>query len=197
PGLSKNSLFNPEERPKEELLETQFIAMHTEFVGKLIIAPFAVLLLIFVITDNYFDYTFLPPTVYFLIFVLLLIALLLATQLRSVAEKARSTSIENLRKLQQEVEDAGSPNEGIINVTVTDNGEGAFKIQSVDPQASVRQSEKARFAESIKQAIEDIQGQTKGAFSSFSQNPIVYAILLPFGGAGSLVFLEGLFRYFA
>jgi hypothetical protein len=47
----------------------------------------------------------------------------------------------------------------------------------------------------IAQIRADVEGTSGGAFASFSQNPIVGAILLPLFGGGGLAALEALLAY--
>ena len=42
----------------------------------------------------------------------------------------------------------------------------------------------------IEQAIEEIEGTREGAFRPLREHPIVAAVLLPFGGAGTIALLE-------
>jgi hypothetical protein len=51
----------------------------------------------------------------------------------------------------------------------------------------------------VRQTVEEIrtevQSMKSGAFAGFSQNPVVYALLLPLGGGGGLAALEALLSY--
>jgi hypothetical protein len=143
-------------------LDIKFIAARTKVIGQLIYYPFIILALMIFSHSKVFDNWDIPMGL--VIGFLFAIALTLgsAFYLRRTAEQARKNMIE--------------------------------KISSMKIALSYQPNNPARVTmeKHIDLALAQIQEINEGAFQSFANAPAFQALLIPFGGVGSLMLLENI-----
>ncbi|WP_309384679.1 hypothetical protein [Cerasicoccus frondis] len=147
-----------------EWLKISLIAKITTPGMNLIVGPFFILFLMLLSRWDKFDRWTWPLGLVLVILIFFAIVLFSAIRLRTVAESARKRALARLARAKLEVID--------------------FSL-SPNPNSEFANHEKL-----IDTAMEQIRGLKRGAFEPLSTNPILVAILVPFGGAGGIVLLE-------
>ena len=67
----------------------------------------------------------------------------------------------------------------------------AVRVESFDRRTAAGvQVDRKSLRETLKMLIAEIEHERRGAFSPFSQNPAMQAVLLPFSGLGLLQLIE-------
>jgi hypothetical protein len=151
-----------------ELPDVKLIAARTAVMGPLIYWPFLLLALTIVSRLQYFDDWDFPITLIVVFALNAGGAIFAALTLRQSAEYARTRALETLHKL-------------LYEATISTEGKAA-----PDPR------DRALVA-TAKSAIEEVENLSTGAFGSFTQNPVVQAILLP-GGASIIAAAQSLLQ---
>jgi hypothetical protein len=152
------------EEEVRELLFVHLVADRTATITKLIYYPFLIVLIMILSRHGVFD-NWSWPIGLVVVFVLhFTAAVASAVILRRSAEEARSSSRRRLKRL-------------LVRL-------------SSDPS---RSSDQARIA-GVKHTLEEIDGIREGAFATWAQNAVVRAVLIPFGGVGTLALLEAVLR---
>jgi hypothetical protein len=153
----------------DDYLNFQLIVRATQRIRWLIFLPFISILFMVIARSNIFDAMDFPPPLIFVTGLALALALHNAILLRRSAESARIKALEHYetRLLRQtRAKDSQPP------------------ILIVTPVS----------AEQIKLLMERIHNNCEGAFAPFAQQPALQALLLPFGGYGSIQIIEYLFK---
>lgn len=167
PLASERQTLQPDDR--SDSLDAELIAEHTEAVGRLILYPFVVLLVMVVSRSGFFDNWDWPLSLVLIFGTAAGIALLCAITLRRTAEEARRLILHRLRMRAYEVAGRGGGGQ-------EDGLAGAER-------------EGARL-EQLRMLVADVEALDHGAFSPWTRHPIAKAVLLPFGGIGALALLE-------
>ena len=166
-----------------ELIDVRVIAKRTVAIGGLITMPFVVLFVAFVSINGYFDRWRLSMVEYAFFGTILIYAIMSALLLRWSSEQARAKALDRMKvKLSQ----ARNPRtQSGVNRGELSNG--------TETSPTMTERNQAR-AEQLQLLINEIESLSKGAFSSWSQHPVVRAVLIPFGGIGTVYLLEFLSR---
>jgi hypothetical protein len=151
-----------------ELLDVKLIAARTAVTGPLIYWPFLLLALMIVSRLHYFDDWDFPIALIVVFALNAAGAIFAALTLRQSAEYARRRALETLHKL-------------LYEATISTEGKVA-----PDPRDRA-------LAATARSAIEEVENLSTGAFGSFTQNPVVQAILLP-GGASIIAAAQSLLQ---
>jgi hypothetical protein len=151
-----------------ELLDIKLIAARTAVTGPLIYWPFLLIALTIVSRLSYFDDWDFPVSLIVVFALNAGGAIFAALTLRQSAEYARTRALETLHKL-------------LYEATISTEG-----------KASPEPRERAVVV-TAKSAIEEVENLSTGAFGSFTQNPVVQAILLP-GGASIIAAAQALLQ---
>ncbi len=149
-------------------LSIRIIASRTELVGSLILFPFFILFLSIISRISYFDNWNWPISLIVTICAAFLMTAFCVINLQRSALNARGYVIDWLKAKLLFVMDA--------DVGECDHSSPAYHKE----------------IERLNYFINDIKTLKKGAFAPMTQNPVVVALLFPFGGVGSLVFVEQL-----
>jgi hypothetical protein len=157
-----------EEEDVREWLNIRLIAMRTSVVGKLIYYPFIVMLIMIVARHGFTDNWRWNLPLLLVISLSFLAATASAFFLRGAAEKARRTSVERLRDQLTKVWSKGA--------------------------SETNRAQRERRARQLEITIADVENMKEGAFSPPWQNPVLRALLIPLGGAGSLALIDQLPR---
>ena len=153
----------------DDYLDFRLIVHATQRIDWLIYLPFVGIFFMVLSRSNFFDAMDFPPALFFIVGLALGYSLLSAILLRRSAESARGKAIEYYERqllIQARVKDSQPP------------------ILIVDPIS----------VEQIKLLMERIRNNREGAFAPFAQQPALQALLLPFGGYGSVQIIEYLFK---
>ncbi|HTL17515.1 MAG TPA: hypothetical protein VL793_09770, partial [Patescibacteria group bacterium] len=138
-----------------EWLDLRLIAELTDYVGKLIYFPFVIFFILLLSRHHWWDnwpWTW-PLAAIFIVNLLLVVTS--AVILQQAAQRARELGLTNLET----------------------------KLDRMKGEGAQTEEEKARHSVSQAQdLLEDIRQLRKGAFTSFWENPILGALLLPSGG---------------
>ena len=140
--------------------DVEIVARRTQVVGRLILYPFILLLVLIFSRSQVFDRWPWPTSLIILFGLPLVLALVSALHLRSSAEQLRSQARASVRAMWAEAISSGD-------------------------------HAKAGLAEA---AMKSIESESRGAFSPFTQNPVLAALMLPLGGAGTGMVLERLLQ---
>ena len=153
----------------DDYLDFQLIVHATQRIHWLIYLPFVSILFMVLARSNFFDAMDFPLALVFVIGLALGYSLHSARLLRKSAEAARATAIENYetRLLTQ--------------------------ARAIDSQPPFLMASPIS-VEQIKILMERIRNTREGAFAPFAQQPALQALLLPFGGYGSVQIIEYLFK---
>jgi hypothetical protein len=178
-----NSLLEREEAttgvPRAHLddyLDFQLIVLATRRIYRLIYLPFILLLFLVLARSSIFDAMDFPLALILVTGLALGYALYTAVLLRRSAEAARAKAIEhyNSRLLVQ----AGQKD----NPLPVDTSMSAATSMPIS-------------TEQITLLMERIRSTREGAFASFTQQPALQALLLPFGGYGGVQLVEYLIKF--
>jgi hypothetical protein len=153
----------------DDYLDFKLIVHATQRIRWLIYLPFVGILFMVLSRSNFFDAMDFPLALVFVVGLALAYALYSAWLLRRSAESARGKAIEHYER------------QLLIQTRVKD---GQPPILIVDPIS----------VEQIKLLLERIRNNREGAFAPFTQQPALQALLLPFGGYGSIQIIEYLFK---
>ena len=159
-----DKLWKLSSEEQNEWTTIRFIARRTESVGKMIYYPFLVLFLLIISRNYFFDAWKWPASLIIIQGFNVSFALFSALHLRRVAERSRQQSLTRLNeRLSREL---GSLSDGSTN---------------------------SNRAEQIRLVIRLIENNEEGAFAPLSNQPIIGALAMPFGGASIMAMVE----YFA
>jgi len=159
-----DKLWNLSSEEQNEWTTIRFIARRTESVGKIIYYPFLVLFLLIISRSYFFDAWTWPASLIVIQGFNVSFALFSALHLRRAAERARQQSLARLNeRLSREL---GSLTDGKTN---------------------------SNRAEQIRLVMRLIENNEAGAFAPLSNQPIIGALAMPFGGASIMAAVE----YFA
>jgi hypothetical protein len=153
----------------DDYLDFQLIVHATQRIHWLIYLPFVSILFMVLARSNFFDAMDFPLALVFVIGLALGYSLHSARLLRKSAEAARATALENYETRL------------LTQARATDSQPPFLMASPVS-------------AEQIKILMERIRGTREGAFAPFAQQPALQALLLPFGGYGSVQIIEYLFK---
>ncbi len=153
----------------DDYLDFQLIVRATQRIRWLIFLPFISILFMVIARSNIFDAMDFPPPLIFVTGLALAFALHSAILLRRSAESARIKALEHYETR-------------LLRQTRTKDSQPPILI--VTPVS----------AEQIKLLMERIRNNCEGAFAPFAQQPALQALLLPFGGYGSIQIIEYLFK---
>lgn len=157
---------------EEEWEKIEDIETITGKVSHLIYNPFIALFLMILSRYKIFDRWDWPISLIIVMSVFFLGTIFLSINLRRIVETARSQSTKTLDN---------------ILIECRKNIVDASKKQEIEEYKST-----IDLVELIRQRILTLN---TGAFASFTQNPVLRAILIPFGGIGTLNLLEFLIKY--
>ncbi|YCM46676.1 hypothetical protein V2O64_11660 [Verrucomicrobiaceae bacterium 227] len=150
--------------PLSDWFDVQFIARRTEVVGYMILYPFIIAFLQILSRNHFIDNWHWSNGTIALFTVTLSIALFFALKLRATAERARKKAVKNLDEKRAHA----------LALAASEN-----------PPARIR--EMVGLIEMIRNQVSKIE---QGAFTPISRHPVLMAVLIPFGGYGSLAFLD-------
>lgn len=150
--------------PLGEWFDIKFIAARTKVVGTMIIFPFVVAFIYALSRNHSIDDWHWSVGSISLYIVSLTIALIFAYRVRTTAERARSIALDKLAEKQELL---------------------LAQSATVSPPQGIK--EMRELVSSITKRIKDIQ---QGAFLPISRHPVLMAVLIPFGGYGSILFFE-------
>lgn len=145
-------------------LDIRLIAERSQAIGELILYPFALLTILVVTRNAYFDAWTWPVTIVLPLVILYLLALVTALVLRRSAERARKYGLQRLSELRKD-----------------------YGCHDAAPDPGAAQGSDASPLVNLENLIQEMRDIRYGAFSSYLQSPILRAILLPFGGMGMLI----------
>jgi hypothetical protein len=162
----------------DDYLDFQLIVRATRRIYRLIYLPFVLLLFLVLARSSIFDAMDFPLALIFVTGLALAYALYTAVVLRRSAEAARAKALahydERLLK-QARPKDGPHPTRGNV-----------LAANPTHPPIS---------ADQIKLLMERIRSTREGAFASFTQQPWLQALLLPFGGYGGVQVVEYLINF--
>ncbi len=138
-----------------DLLTLRLLAVRTEAVGRLLLYPFAMTAIFVVARNGMFDAWSWPWAVSGLVVLMLLVLLVSGMHLQRSARRARWRV---LRRLE----------------------ERRLRLLGIHPPAAGWATEPQ-----LEAMREQVRTLDRGAFASWSANPVLGALLLPFGGAGA------------
>ena len=153
----------------DDYLDFKLIVHATQRIHWLIYLPFVGILFLVLSRSNFFDTMDFPLALVFVTGLALTYALYSAVLLRKSAEAARARALKNYETR-------------LLTQTRATDSQPPFMMAS--PVS----------AEQIKILMERIRGTREGAFAPFAQQPALQALLLPFGGYGSVQIIEYLFK---
>lgn len=155
----------------DDYLDFQLIVLATRRIYRLIYLPFVLLLFLVLARSSIFDAMDFPWALIFVTGLALAYALYTAILLRKTAEAARAKALDhyNERLLVQ-----ARPKDDSLPVDISGAAANSTPIS----------------AEQIKLLMERIRSTREGAFASFTQQPALQALLLPFGGYGGVQLVE-------
>ena len=166
--------------PREHLndyLNFQLIVRATKRIHQLIYLPFVSIFFMVLARSNFFDAIDFPLALFFVIGIALAYTLCSVHLLRQRAESARDTALERYEtRLLTQARAKASPPPVLIARPAKDPVRLPIS------------------AEQIKILMERIRNTREGAFAPFAQQPALKALLLPFGGYGSVQLIEFLFK---
>ena len=164
----------------DNYLNFKLIVHATQRIHWLIYLPFVGILFMVLSRSNFFDAMDFPLPLIFVVGLALCYSLLSAFLLRRSAESARGKAIEHYEThlfLQQ--------------APANDN-----QLQTMTGGDAADPSRPPINVEQIKLLIERIRNNREGAFAPFAQQPALRALLIPFGGYGSVQIIEYLVKLF-
>ena len=147
-------------------LTIEFLSRRTSLVGNLIIYPFVVIAIQIFARNRIFDAWTWPLPLILAYAGTAFIAVYFAIGLRRAAERARHNVLERLRLHEAELNSQSFGTSG-------DNDPPMGELKGL-----------------LHWVRSEVEGNARGAFSPISKNPILVAVLVPFGGVGSLAFVE-------
>jgi hypothetical protein len=155
----------------DDYLDFQLIVLATRRIYRLIYLPFVLLLFLVLARSTIFDAMDFPMALILVTGLALAYALYTAILLRRSAEAARAKALDhyNARLLAQARLKDGS-------------------LPAAETSTPIS-------AEQIKLLMERIRNTREGAFASFTQQPALQALLLPFGGYGGVQLVEYLINF--
>ena len=162
----------------DDYLDFKLIVHATQRIRWLIYLPFVGIFFMVLSRSNFFDAMDFPLALVFAVGLALAYALYSAWLLRRSAESARGKAIEHY-ETQLFLQQAPANDNQLQTMT------GGDAADPSRPPINVEQ---------IKLLIERIRNNREGAFAPFAQQPALQALLLPFGGYGSIQIIEYLFK---
>jgi hypothetical protein len=161
----------------DDYLDFQLIVLATRRIHWLIYLPFVLLLFLVLARSNLFDAIDFPLPLVFVTGLALAYAVYTAVLLRRSAEAARAKALEHYdARLLAQSRLKDFPSVATAN-------------------AVVARTHMPISAEQIKLLMERIRNTREGAFASFTQQPALQALLLPFGGYGGVQLVEYLINF--
>ena len=158
-----------------ELLAAEVISERTEAVGSLILYPFVILSLMLVSRMKFFDGWDWPWSLILIFGLGSAYAVTCAVVLRRAAEQARRVFLDRLREQLCKVFGSARPGgDDLVEPAGAESSSG-------DGGASQRQ---------LELLIREVEGLQRGAFGHWSRNPLIRALMLPFGGLGAMALLD-------
>jgi hypothetical protein len=148
-------------KASKSYVDLMLSARMTEVVGDIVLYPFVLTVLLFVARSQLFDNWVTPWGLMAVIGLGLVLVIISALALRHSAERIRRYTVEQLIKVEMRM--GGSSNS---------------------------EDEKACSPEKVRQMREVASNLCTGAFAPLTEQPIVRALILPFGGAGAMGILE-------
>jgi hypothetical protein len=158
-------------------LKFRLIVRATQRIHQLIYLPFVSILFSVFARSNFFGAMDFPLALVFIIGLALGYSLYSASLLRKSADAARATALANYERRSLEA---------------TRSNGGKPPVAMVRPRTTPAQQ--PINVEQIKVLMERIRSTRDGAFAPFAQQPALQALLLPFGGYGSVQLIEYLFN---
>lgn len=156
-------------QPIADFLDVEAIAERSDVVGRLILYPFVVLMVLLASRSRAFDDLSWPWSIVAVVGLVLGIALSSAVTLRREALRARERAIRRME---------------LARVRELSAGAGAEKSGSGNRVNAAQ----------IAALIERLRRIETGAFAPWTANPVVGAVLIPFGGAALAGFLDTVVR---
>jgi hypothetical protein len=161
----------------DDYLDFQLIVLATRRIHGLIYLPFVLLFFMVLARSSIFDAMDFPLALVFVTGLALGYALYSAVLLRRSAEAARAKALEHYdARLLAQARLKDSPSVATANTVVA---------RTHTPIS----------AEQIKLLMERIRSTREGAFAPFTQQPVLQALLLPFGGYGGVQLVEYLINF--
>lgn len=154
---------------RDAYLAFRLIVRTTQRVQRLIYLPFLSILFMVAARSNLFDALNFPLSLIVLNVVAAGYALSSAIRLRSGAKAAKENIIEQIENLRFAAPNASAPN------------------------AAAASASQQPTAEQIDLGLQRIRATREGAFAPLTEQPVLQAFLLPFGGFGGLQLIESLF----
>ena len=163
----------------DDYLDFQLLMRATQRIHSLIYLPFVSILFMVIAQNDIFDNMGFPITLVFIIGLALANTLYNARLLHKSAEAVRTKAIKHY-EMQLVMQALAQDSQRLA----TTDGE------AVDPPLS------SVSVEQIKLLMEDIRSTHEGAFAPLAQQPALRALLLPFGGYGSVQLIEYLVKLY-
>lgn len=166
--------------------DVQVIARHSEALGKLLLYPFAVLMLLILARNDFFDHWYwgLRDTLSYGL--LATYALASTVLLRRSSEEARGRALKFLRgRLMRAEGDADAAQAAATGSSVAEGRDTGSDGQPTPPRDQTPFSTRQ-----LELLIDDIRSMARGAFAPLSEHPIVRAAILPFTGLGLTSLLD-------
>jgi hypothetical protein len=158
-----------------DYVDLQLSVRVTEGIGEIVLYPFVLIVLIFAARSRLFDNWTMPWSAFAVCAFGLGLVVLSALLLRSTAERIRRHAIEQLT---------------VVEVGTTSAAAKMANAQSPENAAGASNKETACTREQIETMRRVAENIREGAFAPLGDQPIVKALLLPFGGAGAVGLLE-------
>ena len=155
----------------EEWIDIQVISRRTSAIMPLIYFPFFTLSIMIFSRSTMFDRWDWPIGLILMTGLNAVFVLVAAWLLRGAAEEARWNCLRSLRAKHLEL---------LSGRVERDEATEKFEVQS------------DRLTKQVEQLMKEIEQNRNGAFAPVSEQPAIKALLLPFGGAGALFFLDAL-----
>lgn len=159
----------PKSTYRDAYLAFRLIVRTTQRVQRLIYLPFLSILFMVAARSSLFDALNFPPSLIVLNIIAAGYALSSAIRLRSGAKAAKENIIEQIENLR-----FASPTASATN-------------------AATASASQQPTAEQIDLGLQRIRATREGAFAPLSEQPVLQAFLLPFGGYGGLQLIQSLF----
>jgi hypothetical protein len=160
-------------------LDVQFVAYHTQEIGRLFYFPFLMLTLLVAARNELFAPWTWPPCLLAINLTSALLVFLSAFHIRRSAQRVRRQAIESLQDLQ-------------VRFSGGDEEEYKWTIL-LDDQGTRKACVASKYGEKIKAMIEELQEVQKGAYAKVLRDNSVTAALLPAVGAVLIGIIQKLF----
>ncbi len=166
----------------DDVVDIRIIARRTKAIGRMVMYPFVPILLMLLARDRHLDNWTWQAGLIFVIVLGCVLTLWSGMSLRRAAERARRRALERLEDLKMKcmaklIELRGQVYESEVKSKGKARKAGVGKLNGDEGLEKVR-------LEQVDHAISYVKGIRDGAFGPLGENPVLAAVLIPFGGLG-------------